>query len=161
MPCYLFTYHAYASWLPDHVRGYVKRRQGVQPQDIQLGQTFRQTAVHEQAEFDLTIQRMMLASVLETSTHIQCRVHGLATDPTHIHLLTSWVDPSAAWQAKRNSFKRSITMKLRSDLEPRRWFSRGASRKRVLDLKHFEYLMTTYLPQHRGLKWIEGRGEFL
>lgn len=161
MPCYLFTYHAYGSWMPDNTRGYVKRGHGVQPQDLQLGQAYRQAAVHEQAEFDATIQRMMLASVLETSTRIACRVHGVATDPTHIHLLTSWVDPSAAWQAKRNSFKRWITGKLRGELEGRRWFSRGASRKRVLDQEHFDYLMATYLPQHRGWKWIEGRGEFL
>src|SRR4051794_35604479 len=29
MPCYLFTYHAYGSWMPDHKRGYVHRGQGV------------------------------------------------------------------------------------------------------------------------------------
>ena len=37
MPVYLFTFHAYGSWLPDNPRGYVRRKEGIQPQDVPLG----------------------------------------------------------------------------------------------------------------------------
>ena len=37
MPCYLFTYHAYGSWLPDHAEGYVHWKEGQQPPDDNLG----------------------------------------------------------------------------------------------------------------------------
>jgi hypothetical protein len=38
----------------------------------------------------------------------------------------------------------------------RRWFVRHGSRKRVRGKDHLEYLMSEYLPSHRGLKWCEG-----
>jgi hypothetical protein len=37
-------------------------------------------------------------------------------------------------------------------------FSRGASRKKVRDRKHFDYLMKTYSKKHNGLKWDEHLG---
>ena len=33
MPCYLFTYHGYGTWLPDRSRGYVRRKEGILPTD--------------------------------------------------------------------------------------------------------------------------------
>jgi len=41
------------------------------------------------------------------------------------------------------------------EAERRKWFSGGASRKRVRDRDHFDYLMTDYLPSHRGAFWRE------
>jgi hypothetical protein len=33
MPCYLFTWHAYATWLPDRKQGYVEKGRGILPPD--------------------------------------------------------------------------------------------------------------------------------
>ena len=33
--------------------------------------------------------------------------------------------------------------------------SKEASRKRVRDRKHFDYLMNEYVPKHSGAKWFE------
>jgi len=38
----------------------------------------------------------------------------------------------------------------------RRWFVRRSSRKQVKEEQHLDYLMTTYLPKHRGKSWREG-----
>jgi hypothetical protein len=38
--------------------------------------------------------------------------------------------------------------------EPLR-FSEGASRRHVKDRDHFEFLVKTYLPKHRGVAWFE------
>ena len=42
------------------------------------------------------------------------------------------------------------------DLKGQPWLVAGASRKRVTTREHFDYLMDTYLPKHRGLQWREG-----
>ena len=44
-------------------------------------------------------------------------------------------------------------------IERREWFVEGGSRKRVKDRAHFDYLVTTYLPRHRGWKWSSEKGK--
>jgi hypothetical protein len=46
MPVYLFTYHAYQSWLPDNRRGFVQEHQGVQPTNGRLAAAYRKAASH-------------------------------------------------------------------------------------------------------------------
>ena len=36
MPCYLFTFHAYGTWMPDREEGFVRREQGILPPDEEL-----------------------------------------------------------------------------------------------------------------------------
>ncbi len=157
MPCYLFTYHAYRSWLPNRRQGYVRRKEGILPTDFRMANQYASNAVEELVEFHAEHQRIAIATVQEAVTHIACRLHFASTDATHIHALVSWVGPRT-WEQNRNSIKRSLTIQLKRQCERRTWLSEGASRKRVRDRAHFEYLMNKYLPKHDGWKWSERRG---
>ncbi len=160
MPCYLFTYHTYGSWLPDKQQGFVVRDQGIQPTDVALADHYRVRMTESEVTFLENHQQTAIDAVLEAARHIGCRVHSVATDATHIHLLTSWSDLKSCKQ-KRNSFKKKLTIELKARHEERTWLSDGASRKRVKDRVHFDHLMNRYLPRHRGWKWDERRGAYL
>jgi hypothetical protein len=41
MPCYLFTYHAYLSWMPDRPQGYVRRKKGIFPPDEEKAEAYK------------------------------------------------------------------------------------------------------------------------
>ena len=41
MPVYLFTYHAYQSWMPDRGRGFVQKGRGIQPTNALLAHAYR------------------------------------------------------------------------------------------------------------------------
>jgi REP element-mobilizing transposase RayT len=159
MPCYLFTYHTYGSWLPDHPKGFVIRKAGVQLTHVALAQTYRQRMTQSEVALLEKHQLTVIKAIQAAAKHIGCRAHFVATNPTHIHVLTSWRD-NKGWKQKRNSYKRRITISLKSEFEQRNWLSDNASRNRVSDREHFVYLMTTYLPGHRGSKWSERTGLF-
>ncbi len=36
MPCYLFTFHAFGTWMPDREEGFVQRKKGILPPDEEL-----------------------------------------------------------------------------------------------------------------------------
>lgn len=157
MPCYLFTFHAYRSWLPDRKQGYVERGKGIQPPDPDLAKKYRQRAVQSETRFDRQAQQTMIDALLEACQYQQCRMHSIATDATHLHVLVSWrIDRN--WQAVRSGLKTSLTRRLNENLSRQFWFSRSASRKRVEDRDHFDQLVEAYLPNHRGLKYNEHRG---
>ncbi len=159
MPCYLFTYHAYGSWLPDHDKGFVLRKKGIQSTDIALAKTYRQRMQETEVTLSETHQQAAIEAIRNATKHIACRLYIVVTDPTHIHMLTSWRDEKT-WQQKRNSYKRAITIALKTEYEKRTWLSEGSSRKQIKDREHFEYLITQYLPKHCGWKWSEGEGLF-
>ncbi len=159
MPCYLFTYHAYGSWLPDHRRGYVHRGVGVLASDKHMGELYRANAKQDAVRFDRTIQRHLVDGTLEACAAQQLRCHVIATDPTHVHVLTSW-QSERTWQLVRRQIRGNITRRLNEWYKRQEWFSKSPSRKRVKDQKHFDYLANVYLPKHSGLKWCEGRGKF-
>jgi REP element-mobilizing transposase RayT len=157
MPCYLFTYHAYRSWLPDRSQGFVKRGEGIQEPDPALAKAYRERAKQEQTWFDDESQKVMIDALVEACEKQQCRLHYVATDATHLHLLVSWrIDRD--WKTMRTCLKGSVSRRLNERLRRQLWFGRSASRKRVEDRKHFDYLMDVYLPKHQGLKWHEGKG---
>jgi hypothetical protein len=85
------------------------------------------------------------------------RLHRVAGEPSHVHVLVSWSE-YVSWQKVRDKLKNLMSLQLGRQFSApgRRWFSGGASRKRVRDRRHFEYLMNQYLPRHRGLNWKEG-----
>ncbi len=159
MPCYLFTFHAYGSWLPDHSKGFVLRKEGVQPTNVALAKTYRQRMTETEVTLAEPHQQTTIEAIKNAAKHIACRLHFISTETTHLHLLTSWHDEKT-WQQKRNSYKRAITITLQSEFAKRTWLSEGSSRKCVEDHEHFEYLMTRYLPRHRGWKWSEHKGLF-
>lgn len=160
MPCYLFTYHAYRSWMPDRERGYVRRDEGVLPPDEEMADQYRRLAKEDQVWFDAAIQRTAIDESMIAAGFQRFRLHMTATDPTHIHVLVSWTD-ARQWPKLRNGLKSSLTRRLNRDHHRRTWFVENASRKRVKDVAHFTYHMTDYLPKHRGWKWREDCGCFL
>ncbi|MEM9186917.1 MAG: hypothetical protein AAGB00_10520 [Planctomycetota bacterium] len=159
MPCYLFTYHTYGSWLPDRPQGYVRRGEGVLPTDHDMADAYRQQMKQDAVLFDEQQQRVAIDAVLTTAEHIVASVHAIATELTHLHLLTSWRDERPHDKVS-TSFKRGVTITLRRNCDEKKWLSRDHSRKRVEDREHFEYLIEEYLPNHSGWKWSESRGYF-
>ena len=69
-------------------------------------------------------------------------------------MLVSWKD-DRIWKTLRNSIKSSITRALNQTFKRRRWLEEGASRRKVNNQEHFDYLVVTYVPEHRGWKWSE------
>jgi hypothetical protein len=159
MPCYLFTYHAFGSWMPDHSRGYVHRGEGIRPPDERMAELYRGNLKQAVVRFDSAIQRELIAGVLEACQCQEVRCHFIATDSTHAHVLVSW-NSDRSWEIVRKQIRSSITRRLNDCVRRQQWFSKSPSRKRVGDRKHFDYVVGVYLPKHSGWKWSEERGVF-
>lgn len=157
MPCYLFTYHAYGSWMPDHPRGYVRRGKGILPPDDDMAERYRLNLKQAVVRFDASVQRYLIEASLEACEHQQLCCHFIATETTHIHVLVSW-KTDRTWQLMRKQIRGNITRRLNEACQRQEWFSKSPSRKRVKDETHFDYLVNQYLPKHQGLKWMEERG---
>jgi hypothetical protein len=157
MPCYLFTYHAYASWMPDRSRGYVKRGQGILPQDKQMHRHYVDAMKQTAVEFDEKLQRWAIAALLESEAPQEFELYFIATDATHVHSLLGWRDERDPVKM-RSLVKGSLTRRINQGFGRRDWLAEGGSRKQVKTRGHFEYLVTTYLPKHLGWKWSRERG---
>jgi hypothetical protein len=153
MPCYLFTWHAYATWMPDRKQGYVKKGKGVLPPDEKQAAKYRARQKEPAASFDDLIQRLAIGECLVAAEKRNFRLHAAATELTHLHVLISWTD-TRTFEQLRRGLRESITRRLNT-LRRRTWLEAGGSRKRVHDQKHFDYLMNQYLPNHSGWKWRE------
>jgi len=129
----------------------------VQPTNPALGESYRDAASDEPYEFDDLTQRFVIEVVRGVGVRHGWRVHAIVCEPTHLHLLVSW-GSGEAWSTVRGKFKNIISLELskRYDQKGRHWLSTGASRKRVKDRTHFDYLMKTYLPRHGGVCWCGG-----
>lgn len=160
MPCYLFSFHAYGSWMPDRKRGYTKRDKGILPPDPDMAGRYRRSMKESPVEFSHDIQRAMIDELRVASKHQRFRNEAIATDPTHLHDLVSWRD-DRSWERLRNGIRSSLTRRLNELSGKRAWFVEGASRKRVLDREHYDYLTITYLPDHVGWKWSPEKGHYL
>ncbi|MAX22900.1 MAG: hypothetical protein CMJ19_00230 [Phycisphaeraceae bacterium] len=160
MPCYFFTFHAYGTWLPDRQRGFVRRdQQGIQARNINLADTYKQQMKQRDVRFDRNAQSCMIHATLQAAKILELRVHGIGTDATHLHILVSWAD-ERTWDALRQRLKRALAYQLNGVHKQQR-FARAGSRKRVKDRKHFDYLMSEYIPKHQGEKWFENRAHTL
>jgi hypothetical protein len=160
MPCYLFTYHAYGTWMPDRKQGYVKRKRGILPCDPREAAAYRAVMNESVAELDSQVQITAIDSIVDSQVKQSFATHFVATDTTHVHALVSWRD-DRTWLHLRSIIKGSNSSRLKCDCGDRTWLSEGASRKRVKDRSHFDYLITKYLPSHRGWKWAPERGKSL
>src|SRR5262245_39929382 len=100
MPCYLFTFHAYGSWLPNRKRGYVHRGDGILPPDIRMAQLYRSNLKQAEVRFDQTAQRHLVEAALQSAERQNLRCHFVSSDPTHVHILVSW-SYERAWQIVR------------------------------------------------------------
>jgi hypothetical protein len=156
MPCYLFTWHAYGSWLPDHPQGYVHWKRGYEASNLALALRYQQKQQQSSALLLESAQRKLIDEILVTAEAAHFLPHCVATVITHIHALVSWDDQRSSEQLRR-SIRRSLTQRLNS-VARRKWFSRGGHAKQVRGREHFDYLTTVYLPSHSGWKWCKTRG---
>jgi len=145
--------------MPDHRRGFVQKGQRVQAPSPALARAYAGAARHPPFELDPETQRFLIGTLLDVCRRRGWRVHGAATEPTHLHALVSWPG-GIGWQDVRGKIRNILSLELskRANLTGRAWFSRYASRKRVRDRKHFDYLVGQYLPKHGGVKWFEDGG---
>jgi REP element-mobilizing transposase RayT len=160
MSCYHFTFHGYGSWMPDEDDGYVRRGEGRLPQDTKEAAKYRSRMTHEEVEFNESQQQALINEVHVASRHQSLRVHFVATEPTHIHVLVSWKDDRQTAEKVRASIRQSLSRCLAKQFAERKWLSDGGSQRKVLNEEHFGYLVTKYLPEHGGWKWSEEQGLF-
>ena len=157
MPVYLFTLHAYRSWMPDRPRGYVRKGKGILPPDRDMARRYAARAQGPPLSFDHSAQSAFLCAAHDACNHHSWRLHCVATDPTHLHILLSW-SGFLDWKTARNRLKNSLSYLVNKAMNcaGRRWFALQGSRKRVTDMRHFNYLIEVYLHKHRGVYWREG-----
>jgi len=105
--------------------------------------------------FDEGLQQILVDGTRDICDRRDWRLHYVATEPTHIHALLSWLDNTVDWKFVHDTLKRLLGMMLaqRTQTKGQKWFVRKGSRKRVRDQAHYDYLMNEYLPRHRGQCW--------
>ena len=146
--------------MPDRKEGFVQRGKGILAPDGKLAETYSDNMHQDAIQFDEKMQKRLIALARDSCQHQDCRVHFVATDPTHVHVLTSW-STDRSWHLTRSQIRHSITLTFNQTFERRDWLAKGGSRKRVCDQKHFDHLVAQYPPNHRGWKWSEQRGLFV
>jgi REP element-mobilizing transposase RayT len=157
MPAYHFTLHSYRSWNADNPRGYVRYGQGIQPPSKSVARFYDSRAKQSPVLFDRRHQSTITWIVWDACRHRDWRLHCVAFEPSHVHILVSWRS-NDEWRIIRRKLKNLVSWALakESAIEGRRWLVRKGSRKRVRDRGHFNYLVSNYLPKHGGLFWKEG-----
>jgi REP element-mobilizing transposase RayT len=158
MPCYHFIFHGHGTWMPDEDDGYVTRKQGQLPQDTRAAKQYRSVMHGDEVLFGDQEQRALIDEVHVAAQHQQFRVHYVATEPTHIHILVSWHDEERQFEKLRAGIRQSLSRRLGKEFGERQWLSEGGSRRRVGNQEHYDYLVGTYLPEHSGWKWSEEKG---
>jgi len=156
MPCYLFTFHGHGTWMPDHVRGYVRRGRGVLPTDEAMAAAYRAKQKEPMTKFGPDEQAVLVEVARAAGEYLGAVVHAVACEPTHVHVLVSW-DHDRPWKAMRTSIRWALTRALNKALGKRTWFSDSPSRKRVRGWPHLDYLVLWYLPSHDGRTWARER----
>jgi REP element-mobilizing transposase RayT len=172
VPVYLFSFHAYLSWLPDRREGYVRRDEGILDRDLDMADMYARNAKHDGVALDTAdgvaldtaLQRVLIEEALTACEKQSLHLHGAATDPSHVHLLVSWrleKDSLKVRAGLKSSLSRRLNRHRRAassggDVGPS--LSRAGSRKPVSARDHFDHLMGVYLPDHPGLQWYEDRG---
>ena len=156
MAVYLFTYHAYGSWLPDRPRGYVRHGRGVQHADREAALGYRSRMSHPPVRLTSALQQTVVAAVKEKCEIKGLTLHAVTTDVTHIHVLTAW-EPFNRSKLISRGLHASITRQLNAAHHRRPWLTRGGSRRRIRTREHFEYLIHHYLPRHDGCSFYRHR----
>lgn len=160
MPCFLFTYHAHGTWLPNRKQGYVKRGQGILPPDERMHRLYVAAMIEETVCFNSELQKVLLDTVLQAALHQKLEPYFITSDETHLHVLVGWRHDRRGKQVK-SQLKWSLTHNLNTRFEKRVWLAEGGSGQQVKDLKHFRHLRNVYLPKHNGWKWSPERGFFI
>jgi len=158
MPVYHFTLHAYRSWSPAHRRGYTRKQLGYQKPDARRALQYDGLAKHPKVVFTPELQEVLVLGCADICKRRGWRLHAIATDPSHFHCVVSWRG-FLEWHLVMEKLKNLLSLFLgRATRESgRRWFVNRGSRKRVINPDHLDYLVKTYLPDHRGSQWREGK----
>jgi hypothetical protein len=159
MNVFLFTFHGYATWMPDHPQGFTKPKEGLLPPDASLAEQYRVESQSDRVTFVEPIQLLLIDETRIAATKQIFRPLFIATESIHAHVLIRWED-ERPWMKVRSGIKQSFSRRLGRELGKRNWLSERASRRDVTDDNHFVYLVHEYLPSHRGWKWCERRGLF-
>ena len=114
----------------------------------------------DEVEFFDEHQQALIDEVHIAARHQRFRNHYVATEPTHLHVLVSWLDDQRSLEKLRASIRQSLSRRLSRQFGKRSWLSEGGSRRRVSNEDHYNYLVATYLPGHSGWKWSAERGLF-
>lgn len=155
MAVYLFTYHAYRSWMPDRSPGYVVKGRGILPTDREQARIYESRAVHAPVVFS-----DIMCSAFIDATDAICRdnnwlLYEAVVVPSHVHILLGWREYED-WKTVSNRLKRGLGSALSKRLDkPGPWFSRGSSRKRITNQRHFDHLLNVYLPKHGDCRWTK------
>ena len=159
MPVYLFTFHAYQSWMPDHERGYTRRDAGVVPTDEEMAENYRRKARFEPVVFTSIHQKIIVDKLLSVCHERSITCHYAVAVDSHVHPLVSWRDEHLEVNDVYIRLKQACGFELAQHFKTkgRPYFSRGGhdDRKQVADRDHFEHLMTRYLPDHVGYTFSE------
>ena len=142
--------------MPDRPRDHVKKGQDVLPSDPEQARRYRARQKEAAVSFASPEQRLIIGESIIAADKRRFRLHGVATELTHLHVLLSWHD-ERAFELLRRGVRESISRCLNTH-ERHRWLEQGSSRIQVREQSHFDYLMTTYLPKHSGWKWRENVG---
>jgi hypothetical protein len=157
MPVYHFTLHAYRSWRPDHPRGYTRRGKGYQKPDPEQARKYDERARQDPAKFVHEVQILLIRFAHEFCQRRKFRLHGAGNEAGHVHYALS-VQGYCDWHEVMRRLKNVLSLILNRHFNTpgKRWFVRGGSRKRVLDLTHLNRLLLKYFPDHPGPFWREG-----
>jgi REP element-mobilizing transposase RayT len=130
---------------------------GIQRPNVALARFYDRQAKHDVVSFSARHQGIILWICWDACKKRSWKLHGVAFDPSHVHLLVSWRSPNS-WQVVRGKLKNLISWALSKEKyeQGRKWMVRYGSRKRVKDRRHYDYLMNCYLPKHRGIVWKDG-----
>lgn len=138
--------------MPDRIEGYTHRGADVCLPNAAMAAVYERSATESELQFTPVLQEMIIEELHAAAKFQQFRVHGIATEPTHVHALVSWRD-ERPWQKLRGGIRESLSRQLNRELMRKKSLSSGASRKHVQDREHFDYLMGEYLPGHSGKNW--------
>jgi hypothetical protein len=123
-----------------------------------MAQDYDKAASQPLVAFDDAIQREILVLAHEICEQEGWRLEAAGSDETHAHLIISW-RTFVSWERVDQRLKNLLSLKLnrRRGITGKRWFVRRHSApRRVKNRKHFNYLLTQYLPDHPGLFWKRG-----
>lgn len=158
MAVYHFTIHAYRSWRPDHPRGYTRKGEGYQPPDEEMAAQYDEAASQDAVIFNDPLQKEIVILAHGICEQERWRLEAAGFDETHTHLVISWTT-FISWEGVDQRLKNLLALKLnrRRGVTGKRWFVRRHSApRRVRTRKHFDYLLTEYLPDHPGIFWKRG-----
>ena len=92
MAVFLFTYHGYGTWMPDREEGFARRGTGMLPPSREHMLMYQRDIKDVPVEFDDAKQQALIDEAQVAAEKQSFRLHEIATESTHIHVLMSWKD---------------------------------------------------------------------